>query len=1351
MLYCGGFPGGWAMVGTMRGRVGRWVAGCAALFLVPGPALAQDGVDGVGGASVPATPADFAALFDSSMALYTSGRFVAARAFLDAAKRDELSPIQLAQLLNARAVFSLAIGDKDGAQTDLEAALESLDAAKDGDPAARRTLESNYAVLLSRQGRAEEAQMILERIYRARDKADGGLAPTTIASLSNLAVAQWRNNEIEQAGALLGSVVDLAGAVEGGNADLLRAGLLNGANIAKATLQPAQGLELARAARAVPSKAADVDLMALRAAIAYAGHLEDAGPDWDRGDKARALRLDTWRSYARPAGDGPGEIGHFAPLVYVPVLASAPHFIEAIDVIDGTEGNQFAALLRYNPPRTDSDYDRRFGDELIAFERRAGMEAEFSNDLNSQARLLAAAGRNEEAARYFAQYFDWMIVKHGNYFYGKDESYGLYVALLRRLGRQADVDALDRRIAASDAAQREYSRTEALYYRDRRGPAENLALVDRLLTRLASDPGPDSNLYGRALNWRAIFLAEAGRPDEAIAAVTQALAITRRRLGPESDDVLQQLALYATLLQQSGRSQEAVANLRELVRLSARSSTSNADTVSRYVAALVETGDAATALVWADRRLALLDLRDVQNASLAAHAQEMRARGEVPPIYFSGKSWSTEELSDKLKVLLALGRTAEAEAAGQEIVRRGENLTKGSYEEFEGRQLYGAALLANGNADAAERELTLAKTLLDKRPAAEPLAQLETTLLLAKARLSLPAKAPSALDLVAAAIAGDGTKEAAGSGSSSVWMRGAADIHLVFADASWSKGLSIASASALGMADPGDPKLAKLRSDAFTALQSALFTPASRAVAKTAARRAAEARGPELGALANEREVLLAQSADIDVKYAAVIGGSSDDDVAARAELEQKQAELAPRLAAIDARLRTEAPDYFALIQPEPLAIADAQTLLRPDEAMLMVVPSDFGTHVVLVTGEGVAWHRSAWSRTEINAAVRRLLWFAGSKIEADFAEVADWTAAVDGGQSGFDRDTAFALYRQLVAPVAPLLAGKKQVFVAASGSMASMPFAMLVTEAPAGQDDVPDDLRATKWLGEQYALAQIPSLQSLALLRRMAPASVDDGDAKFLGFGDPALAGKAEQRSSRGPASGRAVRAADLFGTRAAGLADFKEINGMARLPGTVDELQAMAEALGEDDSRLFLAGLDTESNFKAADLSRVDIVTLATHGLLGGELTGIAEPGLVFTPPAEASVADDGYLTASEVSALKLNADWVILSACNTAAGDGSQGAPGLSGLARAFLYAGARNLLVSHWPVRDDVAAKLTVLAVKQAQADRTVSRAEALRRAMNDIRASREMDGVKVHGLEASWAHPNAWAPFTLIGD
>jgi CHAT domain-containing protein len=165
------------------------------------------------------------------------------------------------------------------------------------------------------------------------------------------------------------------------------------------------------------------------------------------------------------------------------------------------------------------------------------------------------------------------------------------------------------------------------------------------------------------------------------------------------------------------------------------------------------------------------------------------------------------------------------------------------------------------------------------------------------------------------------------------------------------------------------------------------------------------------------------------------------------------------------------------------------------------------------------------------------------------------------------------------------------------------------------------------------------------------------------------------------------------------------------------------------------------TERAVRAADLSNQQIIAFATHGLLAGELEGVAEPGLVFTPPATPSEADDGLLTASEITTLKLNADWVILSACNTAAGDGT-GAPGLSGLARAFFYAGAKTLLASHWPVRDDVAAEITVDAITRQRATPRISRAQALQAATIAIRNSPD---------DPTRAHPAAWAPFSLIGD
>src|SRR5215475_4481939 len=145
------------------------------------------------------------------------------------------------------------------------------------------------------------------------------------------------------------------------------------------------------------------------------------------------------------------------------------------------------------------------------------------------------------------------------------------------------------------------------------------------------------------------------------------------------------------------------------------------------------------------------------------------------------------------------------------------------------------------------------------------------------------------------------------------------------------------------------------------------------------------------------------------------------------------------------------------------------------------------------------------------------------------------------------------------------------------------------------------------------------------------------------------------------------------------------------------------------------------------------------ATHGALAGQVRGSREPGLIMTPPASATAADDGYLTSSEISALKLNADWVVLSACNTAGSDAS-GTEAFSGLARAFFYAGSRALLVSHWPVNSDAAVLITTGATAVMAKTPEIAPAEALRRSIAALAAKGGHN-----------AYPSAWAPFVLVGN
>lgn len=544
-------------------------------------------------------------------------------------------------------------------------------------------------------------------------------------------------------------------------------------------------------------------------------------------------------------------------------------------------------------------------------------------------------------------------------------------------------------------------------------------------------------------------------------------------------------------------------------------------------------------------------------------------------------------------------------------------------------------------------------------------------------------------------------------------------------------------------------KMTEYQEDAFIAGQGLNQNSASQAIIRTVAKNLAQSKGSNIANMVQKQEQLGARWDEVntEVRNQITQPGSSADREAKLKNLFAERTSLTKERETVSALLEKQFPEYSALLNTGQLDLKSVQNLLKPDEAILFVSPTLNFTQVFAVTDKEVHWSRPSAGSQIINKIVQRLLWDVGADVSVSDTDSVKWSEEGEGAYP-FDRTSAHQIYQILLGDVVKQLEGKKHLFVVAGGSLSNLPFGVLVTEPPTGLDGRPEDLRNTKWMADKFALIQLPSIKSFYFLRKFEKKPDQKIGRLFLGFGDPILGGTAQNRgsdSTRKRSSGS--QSTSNNGNNAGdGIANVRQISKMARLPGTAIELEAMRSALGAPMSNVVTGDTATERNLRATDLSNVKILALATHGVLAGEIEGVSEPGLIFTPPTKPDNQDDGILTASEIAGLNLSADWVILSACNTAAGDGSEGAPGLSGLARAFFYAGAKNLLASYWPVRDDVAAKITVRTIEIANDNQKLSRAEAFQAAMREIRNDTSADSDN-----DTWAHPNAWAPFTLIGD
>jgi CHAT domain-containing protein len=281
-----------------------------------------------------------------------------------------------------------------------------------------------------------------------------------------------------------------------------------------------------------------------------------------------------------------------------------------------------------------------------------------------------------------------------------------------------------------------------------------------------------------------------------------------------------------------------------------------------------------------------------------------------------------------------------------------------------------------------------------------------------------------------------------------------------------------------------------------------------------------------------------------------------------------------------------------------------------------------------------------------------------------------------------------------------------------------------------------------------------LPSVGAIATLRGLPPG--DPGRRPFVGFGDPLFSETQARRAgvAEPPATATAVASRGVpIRLRNLRIEHRNQtpLGALPRLPDTAEEIRSMAQAARADLGRDIFLGADANTErVKKLDLTRYRIIAFATHGLVPGDLDGLTQPALALSAPEVAKVGGNGLLTMEDILALRLNADWVVLSACNTAAGNGA-GAEAVSGLGRAFFYAGARALLVSSWPVETTSARALTTDLFRRESADARLTRAKALQQTMNALIDDGQFVEPRTGQAAFSYAHPLFWAPFILVGD
>ncbi len=484
----------------------------------------------------------------------------------------------------------------------------------------------------------------------------------------------------------------------------------------------------------------------------------------------------------------------------------------------------------------------------------------------------------------------------------------------------------------------------------------------------------------------------------------------------------------------------------------------------------------------------------------------------------------------------------------------------------------------------------------------------------------------------------------------------------------------------------------------------------------------------------------------------AALGNPDTAQALIAASLQSRVAQVREAKASLRAEIQRRIPQYSDIISSNAASISAVQRDLAPDESLLLLYEAEQRVYAWAVPKTGkVTFSAVDVSRRALTESVNHLR----TALDPNVKSISDIPA--------YDVSAAYQLFDKVLNPVREGWRRARSLIVVAPGQLGRIPFSVLPTEPATvkAEDGVPfSGYRRVKWLAREYATTSLPTVGALRTLRSATSSAPATGG--FVAFADPIFSEEqnaAPQHlatngpSAPGETTGRGGPSQYVINRRSS--LDLRGVSRAAmerlpRLPETADEVRRMATFMGDKSAINIFTGISAnEQAVKDFDLAGARVLAFATHGLVAGELDGLDEPALALSLPRLANIEGDGLLTAGEVYGLRLNAEWVVLSACNTAAADGG-GTEMLSGLGKAFFYAGARALLASYWPVETRSAVTITTNLFRQQRDQPGISRAEALRRTTMEVADGPGLVDERGRTIY-SYAHPMFWAPFMVFGD